>query len=70
MRYGRMHGRGNARGCGAVRCDVGDARGCAVEGTDSVPIAELSQESSEDLRGVYRSNLYWNIWREKHCQTV
>ena len=51
MRYGRMHGRGNARGCGAARRDAGDARGCTVEGTDSVPIAELSWESSEDLGG-------------------
>ena len=62
MQYWRMHGRGNARGCGVAQHDADDARGCTVEGTDSVPIAELSQELSKDLRGVYRSNLYWNTW--------
>ena len=41
---------------------MSDIGGCAVEGADGGAKAELSRESSEDLRGVERSSLCWNIW--------
>src|SRR5260221_7303652 len=45
----------------AGRC-AGEVRGCAVEGADGAASAELSRESSKDIRGVEKGSLHCNMW--------
>jgi hypothetical protein len=69
---GPWPGRGEGVPRGATR-RAGEARGCAVEGADGVATAELSRESSEDLRGGRKAQFvfeYMESWREKHRRNM